>query len=152
MMRCLIVGAAILLASAARAREPSEMLDDPQLEARARARDHDIRCVVCQSEALASSNAEWAREARGIIRERILAGDSDAEVRAFFVERYGEFVLMTPPGTGSNLILWAAGPLMLLLAGGIAFVYLRGRESPESATDTGLSAEETKRLKEILKE
>ncbi|MEM6342146.1 MAG: cytochrome c-type biogenesis protein, partial [Pseudomonadota bacterium] len=98
MMRCLIVGVAILLAGAALALDPSEMLDDPQLEARARALDHDIRCVVCQSEALASSNAEWAREARGIIRERILAGDSDAEVRAFFVERYGEFVLMTPPG------------------------------------------------------
>jgi cytochrome c-type biogenesis protein CcmH len=128
--------------------DPGEMLDDPALEARARALDHEIRCVQCQSEAVASSNAAWAQDARRAIRERILAGDTDAQVKTFFVARYGEYVLMDPPKTGSTLLLWLAPLGLALLAAGTALTYLKGR-----STATGpqaLSDAEEKRLKDIL--
>ena len=144
-----IVCAVLLAAQMAFALEPSEMLDDPELEARARVLDHEIRCVQCQSEAVASSNANWAQDARKMIRERILAGDTNAQVKTFFVERYGEFVLMDPPKTGSNLLLWAAGPAMALMGILVGFSFLRGRSKAASGTDT-LSPEEEARLKDIL--
>ena len=140
------------LSSIALALDPSEMLDDPALEARARSLDHALRCVVCQSESVASSNAEWAVEARRVIREQVLAGETNDAVVDFFVERYGEFVLMTPRSSGSNWLLWAAGPLMFLLAGGIGFSYLRGRSRAPVMADAHLSADESKRLREILEE
>ena len=140
---------AVLLALPVWALEPSEQLDDPALEARARVLDHEIRCVQCQSEAVASSNANWAQDARKVIRERILAGDSNAMVKAFFVERYGEFVLMDPPKTGSNLLLWLAAPAMALLGIVVGFGFLRTRSQAGSDQDR-LSAEEEARLQSIL--
>ena len=132
--------------------DPGEMLDDPVLEQRARALDHELRCVVCQSESVASSNASWAEDARRTVRELISDGASDAEVTDFFVDRYGEFVLMTPRTGGSNWLLWAAGPAMLLLALLLGGSYLRGRSSGEAPQDAALSVEEQARLDEILKE
>lgn len=132
--------------------DPSEMLDDPELEARARGLDHAMRCVVCQSESVASSNAQWAIDARRVIREQIVAGLTDRQVEDFFVERYGEFVLMAPRTGGSNWLLWAAGPLMFLLAAGTGFGYLRGRSTATATAEPELSAEESKRLAEILKD
>ena len=140
----------VLLANAALALDPTEMLDDPALEAKARELDHALRCVVCQSESVASSNAQWAVDTRRVIREQVAAGRSHDEVVDFFVERYGEFVLMTPRTSGSNWILWAAGPLMFLLALGIGFGYLRARSAGRTVPETGLSAEETRRLREIM--
>ena len=142
----------LVLASAAMALDPSEMLEDPALEAKARELDHALRCVVCQSESVASSNATWAVEARQVIREQVAAGKSNAEVVDFFVERYGEFVLMNPRTSGSNWLLWAAGPLMLLLAMGIGMAYLRGRSAAPATTEAGLSADEARRLREIMDE
>ncbi|MFL4470907.1 cytochrome c-type biogenesis protein CcmH [Tateyamaria armeniaca] len=140
------------LAGMALALDPSEMLDDPALEARARGLDHALRCVVCQSESVASSNAQWAIDTRRVIREQVAAGQSDDAIVDFFVERYGEFVLMTPRSSGSNWLLWLAGPLMFLLAAGIGFGYLRGRSSAPVAGDAALSEDEAKRLREILDE
>ena len=140
------------LASVAMALDPSEMLEDPAMEAKARELDHALRCVVCQSESVASSNATWAVEARQVIREQVAAGKSNTEVGDFFVERYGEFVLMTPRTSGSNWLLWAAGPLMLLIAMGIGMVYLRGRSAAPATTEAGLSADEARRLREIMDE
>jgi cytochrome c-type biogenesis protein CcmH len=143
----------LVAAGPALALDPKEMLEDPDLEARARALDHEIRCVKCQSEVVASSNAEWAGDARRSIRELISGGATDAEVRAWFVERYGEFVLMDPPKTGSTLALWLAGPVMLAVAGLGALVYLRGRSGAGIAEgQSGLSTEEEARLREILKD
>ncbi|MEO0691780.1 MAG: cytochrome c-type biogenesis protein [Pseudomonadota bacterium] len=142
----------LVLASAAMALDPSEMLEDPALEAKARELDHALRCVVCQSESVASSNATWAVEARQVIREQVAAGKSNAEVVDFFVERYGEFVLMNPRTSGSNWLLWAAGPLMLLIAMGIGMAYLRGRSAAPATTEAGLSADEARRLREIMDE
>ncbi|MEO0379514.1 MAG: cytochrome c-type biogenesis protein [Pseudomonadota bacterium] len=149
-MRRLAIALWFVLCSAALALDPTEMLDDPVLEARARGLDHALRCVVCQSESVASSNAQWAIDTRRVIREQVAAGQSDAQVVDFFVERYGEFVLMTPRPSGSNWLLWAAGPLMFLIAAGVGFGYLRGRSIAPVAADAALSEDEAKRLREIL--
>lgn len=138
----------VLLAAPAWAVEPDEMLADPALEARANALDDQLRCVQCRSESIAFSNADWSRDARLMVRELISEGATDDEVLDFFVERYGEVVLMRPRAEGATLLLWLAAPLMLLAAGGIAFAYLRRRASP--APETGLSAEEQARLEDLL--
>jgi cytochrome c-type biogenesis protein CcmH len=140
----------LLWTGPALALSPEEMLDDPALEARARVLDFEIRCIRCQSEAVASSNAAWAEDARRVIRERILAGDTNAEVKTFFVERYGEFVLMEPPKSGSTLILWLAAPVMAVIALVAGFGFVRGR-SKAHASETGLTEDEAARLKDILK-
>ncbi|MEX0309535.1 MAG: cytochrome c-type biogenesis protein CcmH [Tateyamaria sp.] len=140
----------VLLANVALALDPTEMLDDPVLEAKARELDHALRCVVCQSESVASSNAQWAVDTRRVIREQVAAGQTHDQVVDFFVERYGEFVLMTPRASGSNWMLWAAGPLMFLLAVGIGLGYLRARSGAKVVTETGLSEEESRRLREIM--
>lgn len=151
-MTRLAVALWLLMAGAALALDPSEMLADPALEARARALDHDLRCVVCQSESVASSNAQWAVDARRVVREQVAAGRSDGEIVDFFVERYGEFVLMNPRTTGSNWLLWAAGPAMFLAAIGIGLGYLRNRSRAPAMAEERLSAEEARRLREILDE
>jgi len=142
----------LVMSGMAMALDPSEMLADPALEARARGLDHAMRCVVCQSESVASSNATWAVEARRVIREQIAAGKNNDEVMDFFVERYGEFVLMNPRTSGSNWLLWAAGPLMFLMALGGGVGYIRGRAQATQAKSDPLSAKEAKRLSEILDE
>lgn len=141
----------IVLGTAVWAVEPDEMLADPVLEARAQGLDDELRCVQCRSENIASSNAEWARDARVMVRELIGAGASDAEVRRFFVERYGEVVLMRPNAKGANLLLWAAAPLMLLLGGGVALLHLRRQDGVKGAPQ-GLSDDEEERLRALLKE
>ena len=132
--------------------EPEEMLQDPQLEARAQVLDEKIRCVKCRSEVISSSNAEWASDARIMVRELIADGASDQDVLDFFVARYGEYVLMTPQPTGSNLFLWLAGPLMLMLGGGLAAAYLRRRSRVDPTVEIVLNDDEEARLKEIMKE
>ncbi len=142
----------LLLASMALALDPTEMLEDPALEAKARALDHALRCVVCQSESVASSNATWAVEARQVIREQVTAGKTHREVEDFFVERYGEFVLMTPRTSGANWLLWAAAPLMLLISLIVGLMYLRGRSTASAPAEAGLSDAESRRLREIMDE
>ncbi|WP_137112293.1 cytochrome c-type biogenesis protein [Rhodobacter sp. SY28-1] len=141
--------ALLLLASPVAAVQPDEMLADPVLEARARDISRDIRCPVCQGETIDDSNAPIARDLRIIIRERLLAGDSDQDVIDYIVARYGEGVLFNPPAEGANLILWLAGPALLLAGIGVAMTAARRwRTMPEAA----LSTEEEARVREILKE
>ena len=109
-----------LLAAPAGAVGPDEVLDDPALEERARALSRELRCPVCTSENIDASNAPLARDLRLIVRERLVAGDSDAEILDFVAERYGEAVLLDPGLDGSNLILWAAGPALLIAGAAIA--------------------------------
>ncbi|MCV3272399.1 cytochrome c-type biogenesis protein [Roseobacter sinensis] len=142
----------LFLASPLWALDPSEMLEDPELEARARALDHELRCVVCQSESVAWSNANWAEDARRTVRELVSEGASDEAVMDFFVARYGEFVLMSPRASGSTWALWAAGPAMLILALGMGFAYLRGRSRTVAPQEAALSEAEAARLREILKD
>lgn len=142
------VVALLLMVTPVWAVQPDEMLADPALEARARAISHDIRCPVCQGETIDDSNAPIARDLRIIIRERLVAGDTDAEVVDYIVARYGEGVLFNPPAKGVNLVLWLAGPALLLAGVAVAVTAGRRRMAPE----VSLTAEEEARLKEILKE
>jgi cytochrome c-type biogenesis protein CcmH len=128
--------------------QPDEMLSDPALEARARAISHDIRCPVCQGETIDDSNAPIARDLRIIIRERLVAGDSDQAVVDYIVARYGEGVLFNPPPQGVNLVLWLAGPALLLAGIGVAALAGRRRVAPEVV----LSADDEARVREILNE
>lgn len=153
-MRALLCIAAFvlgLIATANAAVEPDEMLADPALEARAQALDDELRCVRCRSEAISSSNADWARDARMMVRELIADGATDQEVKDFFVARYGEYVLMRPTTQGVNLILWWAGPAILLIGGGVAFAYIRASARKPEAVVGALSTDEQRRLDEILK-
>ena len=150
-MRALIL-AILLSATPAMAVQPDEMFRDPALEARAGELFDGLRCMVCRNESIAESGADLARDMRLLVRERIVAGDSDAQVIDFIVERYGEYALLRPTTSGANLILWIAAPAMLLLGGGLAFTYLRRRERAAPATVEGLSAEEEARLAELLKD
>jgi len=129
--------------------EPSEMLKDPALEARARAISRELRCLVCQNQSIDDSNADLAHDLRLIVRERLLAGDSDAQVKAYLVARYGDFVLLDPPFKAKTLLLWL-GPALLLIfgAGGVATV-LRRRRFAADATKP-LSEAERRRLRELL--
>ncbi len=122
----LALGAA-LLASEAKAVLPDEQLADPKLEARARAIGGELRCVVCQNQTIDDSDAELAGDLRIILRQRLLAGDSDRQAIAFIVQRYGTFVLLKPPFDADTLVLWL-GPLAILAAGGVGVaLYLRRR-------------------------
>ena len=148
MRRLLLVLA--LLAGPVFAVQPDEMLADPALEARARGISQGLRCLVCRNESIDESHATLARDLRLLVRERIVAGDTDEQVVAFVVDRYGEFVLLQPTLTGSNLILWVAGPAMLAGALAIALVYLRRRRLTVEPS-AGLTAEESTRLDQILR-
>lgn len=146
---CLAV--AVPLAAPVLAVQPDEVLDDPALETRARELSKGLRCVVCQNESIDESNADLARELRIVVRERLVAGDSDEQVLDFLVARYGEFVLLKPRTEGWNIILWLSGPALFLMALGIGVAYVRGRSKAAAPTEAGLSDDEAARLKEILK-
>lgn len=157
-IRVLIAALAGLMAvsafvpSMAVAVEPDEVLEDPVLEGRARELSKDLRCLVCRNESIDESNAELARDLRVLLRERLVAGDSDREAMDFIVDRYGEYVLLRPTASGANWLLWAAGPLMLLAALLIAALYVRGRARAPKGAEQGLSAEEQDRLRKILED
>ena len=106
----------------------------------------ELRCVVCQSESIDDSNADIARDLRLLVRERIVAGDTDTQVQAFVVDRYGEFVLFRPPFTARNAALWLAGPVLLLAGGGIAFAFIRRRAAAPPPPRPPLTPEEEARL------
>jgi cytochrome c-type biogenesis protein CcmH len=150
-MRAIVLAVALGLATPVLAVQPDEMLADPVLEARAREISKGLRCLVCQNESIDDSNAGLARDLRLLLRERLAAGDSDAAAVDFIVARYGEYVLLNPTAQGSNLILWLAGPAMLLGGGVIAALYLRRRRGAE-AQPGSLSPDEKARLAEILKD
>ncbi len=144
-----LLALALLAAPPVMAVQPDEMLADPALEARARVLSKGLRCLVCRNENIDDSDAQLARDLRILLRERLVAGDTDVEAVAFLVDRYGEYVLLNPPATGANILLWIAGPVMLLAGAGIAFATFRRRGT---AVAEGLNAEEAARVAEIMKE
>jgi cytochrome c-type biogenesis protein CcmH len=140
-----------LLSLSAFAVEPSEMLKDPALEARARAISQELRCLVCQNESIDESNADLAHDLRVLLRQRLAAGDTDRQAIDFIVKRYGDFVLLNPPVEPATYFLWF-GPAVLLIvgaAGALVFVRRRNRLVPEPAP---LSAPERQRLDALLRD
>ena len=140
----------LFLAGTAWAVEPDEVLDDAALESRAREISKELRCMICRNESIDESDAALARDLRLLVRERIVNGESDEEVVAFVVERYGEYVLLNPRRDGINLVLWAAAPILLLaglVAAGTFLVRRRRSAMPEA-----LTAAEKARLAELMDE
>lgn len=147
-MRALIL-ALCLFASPALAVNPDEILADPVLEARARAISLDLRCPVCQGETIDDSNAPISRDLRLAVRERLVAGDSDAQVIDYVVARYGEFVLFNPRASGSGWLLWLAGPAMLL--GGAVLAYATTRKRARAPEAEDLSDADSARLDDLMR-
>lgn len=135
-----------VLTGAVHAVEPSEMLKDPALEARAREVSKHLRCVVCQNETIDESNADIAKDMRLLLRTRILAGDSNEQVIQFLVGRYGDYVLLKPRFTARTYLLWF-GPFIVLLAG--AFVVYRRLRGTPAASPAPLTPEEKAALEEL---
>lgn len=143
----LVLCLSILVGSPSPAVTPDEILDDPQLEQRARDISAGLRCMVCQNQSIDDSDAALAKDLRVLVRQRLVDGDSDAEVIDYVVSRYGEFVLLKPRFTTQTLLLWAI-PLLALSAGiGIMIAARRTRQ----AAPTILSAEERSEIDEILR-
>ncbi len=113
-----MVAMALAVHAPALAVQPDEVLADPVLEARARGLSKELRCMVCQNQSIDDSDAPLARDLRILVRERLQAGDSDAQVLDFLVARYGEFVLLEPRFTGHTALLWLM-PVIVLLIGAI---------------------------------
>lgn len=137
----------LLIASPVWAVEPDEMLADPVLEERARILSQGLRCPVCRNESIDESNAILAKELRIVLRERLVAGDTDQQAVDFMVTRYGEFVLLRPDASGVNLILWLAAPGLLIAALGVGWITIRKRRP----VDDQLSDAEKAELDEILR-
>jgi len=142
--------------------EPDEILNDPALEARARDVGRGLRCVVCQNQSIDESNADLARDMRILVRDRIKSGDTNDQVMAYMVDRYGDFVLLDPPFKASTVVLWV-GPAVIAGFGLLAvFGFYRRRkndgvEGSTAGAEQGpntvpLTAQERKRLKALLKE
>ena len=143
---CLMI--LMLLAFPSLAVEPSETLKDPALEARARSIGQALRCVVCQNQSIDDSSAEVAHDMRVAVRERLVAGDSDAQVFDYMVARYGDYVLLKPPFKTGTWLLWLGAPLLLLVAS--AAILLTALRRRATAPLPPLSDEERERLKSLL--
>ena len=150
-MRAALLTMLLLLAMHALAVEPSERLADAALETRARAISAMLRCLVCQNESIDDSSADLAHDIRVLVRQRLLAGDTDAQVRQAIVGRYGQFVLLKPPLEPVTYLLWF-GPLVMLLLGFVAVVIWLSRRPLSSIEAVPLSSAEQTRLERLLRE
>ena len=146
--RLLLALLLVLVAMPALAVQPDEMLADPALEARARALSAELRCMVCQNESIDDSDADLAKDLRMIVRGQVAAGRSDAQIKAFMVARYGEFILLKPPFDAGNALLWGA-PALIVVLGGVVFA-LKARRRAE--LEAPLTSEEELRLQAIAGE
>ena len=151
MRTLLVLALTLFMAAPALAVLPDEVLADPALEARARTISSQLRCLVCQNESIDDSNADLAREIRLIVRERLVAGDTDEQVMQYLVDRYGEFVLLKPVFAPHTLILWTAAPIVLVI-GGIAIVLAaRRKRASAEPQETELTPDEQRALDELQK-
>lgn len=141
---------ALLLACplAAHAVQPNEILPDAKLEARARELSTGLRCLVCQNQSIDDSNAPLARDLRLLVRERLVAGDSNEEVTRYLVARYGDFILLKPPLNAGTVLLWAAPGLVLAL--GLGWLIVSARRRRVMADAAPLTQEELLALEKTL--
>lgn len=153
-MRPMIRGAALAVVAVMLAHgpvaavQPDEILDDPELERRARVISLEVRCLVCQNQSIDDSNADLARDLRVLVRERLIAGDTNQQVLDYLVERYGPFVLLEPPKSESTYLLWY-GPAALLGLGALSLMVMAMRRRREEEV-IPLSAEERSRIDALL--
>ncbi|MDG4717578.1 MULTISPECIES: cytochrome c-type biogenesis protein [Thalassospira] len=141
----------LLASGPAMAVNPDEMLSNPALEKRARDISQELRCLVCQNQSIDDSDAELARDLRVLVRERLIAGDSNEEAIDYIVARYGDYVLLNPPLKPETYILWGSPVVLALLALLAVFAFYRRKQREASAgTTASLSREEQARLDEIL--
>lgn len=143
-LRALLL-AMVLLGGPALALSPDEILADPVLEQRARDISAGLRCLVCQNQSIDDSDADLAKDLRVLVRERLVAGDSDEAVRQYVVDRYGEYVLLNPRIGAHTILLWIAAPVLLL--GGLGMLWAVGRR--RRPLDAGLTAEEQAALDDL---
>jgi cytochrome c-type biogenesis protein CcmH len=132
--------------------ESKEMLTDPALEARARNLSKELRCMVCQNQSIDDSEAPLAHDLRVLVRERLKAGDSDAQVVNFLVARYGEFLLLRPPLAWHTAALWGLPPAALLIGIVTIVVIVRRRRNVPTPPPANLTAAEESRLSELMRE
>ncbi len=140
--------AALFFSASAFAVQPNEVLKDPALERRAREISAGLRCLVCQNQSIDDSDAQLAKDLRLLVRERLVAGDTNDQVESFLVQRYGEFVLLKPTFGAHTLLLWLTPALVLILGGIGAYAAMRRRpQAPAATLDDG----EREALETLLK-
>lgn len=149
MLRMTLLLLVLLSSLPAAAQNLDETLPNPAQEQRARELSRELRCLVCQNQSIEDSNAPLARDLRRIVRERVVAGDSDGQVLDYLVARYGEWVLLKPRFNRQNLLLWL-GPLLFLVIGGVVIFFVFRRQARASSAVAGLSAEEQERVNQLL--
>lgn len=145
----LLLAGLLALSGPAAAVQPDEILPNPALEQRARQLSSGLRCLVCQNQSIDDSDAPLARDLRILVRERLVAGDSDRAVTDFVVARYGDFVLLSPPVNARTILLWSGPFLILLLA--FVLVWRRARKAPSPQAAAPLSADERASLDALMK-
>lgn len=152
MMRSFLVAFVTLaLVFPALAYEPGEVLEDPALEERARALSAELRCMVCQNQSIDESNAPLAKDLRILVRDRLVAGDTDTQVIDYVVARYGEYVLLRPRVAPHTYVLWFGPFIILLLAGALSLRYVvRKRSAEAGGEDTSLSTDEQTRINQLM--
>ena len=148
-MRRMLALLALLWLAIVPALAQEAQLADPKLEQRARDLSREIRCVVCQSQSIAESDADIAKEVRAIVREQIAAGRSNGEIKDYLVARYGDFVLFDPPFRASTYVLWI-GPFAVLVFAAIGVAVFFRRRAQEPARARELSADEHSRVERLL--
>jgi cytochrome c-type biogenesis protein CcmH len=141
----LVLAMLLLMTGLVYAVQPNEMLADPAMEARARDIGKELRCLVCQNQSIDDSDADLAHDLRVLLRQRLMAGDTDAQAKQYLVDRYGDYVLLKPPFKATTLALWL-GPFVFLLAAIALAMPLYRRRNSQGEFPEPLSAEEKKRL------
>jgi cytochrome c-type biogenesis protein CcmH len=138
----------LIAAPSLHAVEPSERLSDPALEARARGLSKELRCLVCQNQSIDESNADLAHDLRLLLRQRLVAGDTDQQVLDYIAARYGVFVLLDPPFAPLTWVLWLTPPVLVLGGGGLLLFRARRRRLEPPVLE--LSQEESVRAAQLL--
>jgi cytochrome c-type biogenesis protein CcmH len=149
---CLSLVALVSVSFPLAAVEPNETLANPTLEARARTLSKELRCMVCQNQSIDDSEAPLAHDLRVLVRERLKAGDSDAEVMDFLVARYGEFVLLKPRLSWHTALLWGLPPAALVIGMTLALVLVRRRRMAPAVPEPNLTPAEEARLSDLLRD
>ncbi len=138
----------LAMSSPVHAVEPSEILSDPALESRARELSKGLRCLVCRNENIDESDADLAKDLRILVRERLVAGDTDQEILDYAQSRYGDYVLLKPPLNAKTILLWFGGPILLIGGGIVAWRQIATRPVPPTKVPP-LTEAERARLRDL---